>query len=136
MYLSFLQLLTTLALWQPEAAAGGGGGGAGGGAAGGAPPGGCAAGGMNLGLLAVMFLVFYFLIIRPQQKRQREHEEMLGALRKGMTVRTTGGIRGEIVDIDEREVTLRVADKTKINVLRSHVSGPDGASDKDDAKKD
>ena len=96
----------------------------------------CFGAGMNLGLLAVMFLVFYFLIIRPQQKRQREHEEMLGALRKGMTVRTTGGIRGEIVDIDEREVTLRVADKTKINVLRSHVSGPDGASDKDDAKKD
>lgn len=85
----------------------------------------CGPGGMNLGLLAVMFLVFYFLIIRPQAKRQRETEEMLKSLRRGQVVRTSGGIRGEIVDLNDREVTLRVADKTKINVLRSHIAGPE-----------
>ena len=119
--LTFFELLTW---WQPEAAAGGGGGG-GAGPTGAGPQGMCGPGAMNLGLLAVMFAVFYFLIIRPQAKRQRETEEMLRGLRKGQVVRTTGGIRGEIVDLTDREVTLRVADKTKINVLRSHIAGPE-----------
>lgn len=119
-YLFVLDLMTWL---QPAPSAGAGGGG---GAAGG-PPNTCAAGGMNIGLLAVMFIVFYFFIIRPQQKRQRETEAMLNALRKGMVVRTTGGIRGEIVDLDEATVKLKIADKTKIDILRSHIAGPEGA---------
>ncbi len=125
MLLTFFELLTW---WQPEAGAGGGGGAGSGPAGPGGPAGLCGPGGMNLGLLAVMFLVFYFLIIRPQAKRQRETEEMLKALRKGQVVRTTGGIRGEIVSLTDREVTLRVADKTKINVLRSHIAGPEPSS--------
>lgn len=72
--------------------------------------------------LAVMFGIFYFLLIRPQQKRQREADNMLKALRKGDKVRTSGGIRGEIVDITDSEVTLLIADKVKINVLRSHIA--------------
>ena len=71
-----------------------------------------------------MFLVMYFLLIRPQQKRQKEHDAMLKALDKGTVVRTNGGIRGEILEIDDHEVTLKIADKTKINVLRSHIAGP------------
>ncbi len=51
---------------------------------------------------------------------------MLKSLRKGMIVRTTGGIRGEIVDLDDAAVRLKVADKTKIDVLRSHIAGPEG----------
>ncbi len=78
---------------------------------------------MNIGLLVVMFGVFYFLIIRPQSKRQKEHDEMLKGLRKGAQVRTTGGILGEIVELNDADVVLRVADKTKINVLRSHIAG-------------
>lgn len=69
-----------------------------------------------------MFALFYFLLIRPQQKRQRETDEMLRSLRKGDKVRTSGGIRGEIVDLDETEVSLLVADKVKLHVLRSHVA--------------
>lgn len=93
-------------------------------AQGGAPPQGCQDGaGMNIGLLVMMFAVFYFLMIRPQQKRQREHEAMLKALDKGAIVRTTGGIRGEIVSIDDKEVRLEIADKVKINVLRSNIAG-------------
>ncbi len=87
---------------------------------------------MNLGLLGVMFLVFYFLIIRPQQKRQREQDDMLKALRKGQIVRTTGGIRGEIVSLTDRDLTLQVAAKTKINVLRSHIAGQEPSSSDDD----
>lgn len=73
-------------------------------------------------MIAVMFAVFYFLLIRPQQKRQRETDEMLKALRKGDKVRTSGGIRGEIVDLDEQEVALLIAEKVKIHVLRSHIA--------------
>jgi len=69
-----------------------------------------------------MFAVFYFLLIRPQQKRQREQDDLLKALRKGDKVRTSSGIRGEIADLTDTEVNLIVADKVKINVLRSHIA--------------
>lgn len=84
--------------------------------------GGCAQGSMQLIMFPVIFALFYFLLIRPQQKKQQEADSMLKALRRGDKVRTTGGIKGEILSIDEREVTLQVADKVKINVLRSHIA--------------
>ena len=49
-------------------------------------------------------------------------------LLRSQVVRTSGGIRGEIVEIDDREVTLRIAEKIKINVLRSHIAGPEGTA--------
>lgn len=109
-------------LWwlQPEAT-GTDGGPANGGGGGGAPPG-CNAGMANIGLLVVMFLVFYFLLIRPQQKRQKQHEEMLKSLKRGDKVRTSSGVLGEIVEIGEHDVTLQVADRVKINILRSHIA--------------
>jgi preprotein translocase subunit YajC len=73
-------------------------------------------------LLPLMFVLFYFLMIRPQQKKQREMDDMLKALRRGDVVRTSGGIRGEIVDIGDADVTLLIADKVKINVLRAHIA--------------
>jgi preprotein translocase subunit YajC len=80
----------------------------------------------NLGLILVMMLIFYFMLIRPQQKRQKEQDAMLKALRKGVKVRTTGGILGEIFSIDEREAVLLMPDnKTKINVLRANIAGPE-----------
>ena len=88
-------------------------------------------------MLAMMFAVLYFLILRPQQKRQREVDDMLKALRKGDKVRTSGGIRGEIIDLTDTEVTLLIAEKVKINVLRSHIATRIGASGEgaaDDAK--
>jgi len=91
-------------------------------AADGGPPPGCAGQGSPIVMLAVMFAVLYFMIIRPQQKRQREVDDMLKALRKGDKVRTSGGIRGEIVDLSDTDVTLLIADKVKINVLRSHIA--------------
>jgi preprotein translocase subunit YajC len=96
------------------------------GAAEGAAPEGCY---MQLGMLALMVLVFYFLLIRPQQKRERERETMLKALKRGAVVRTTGGVRGEITDINDRDVTLLISDKVKVNVLRSHIAGAEGADE-------
>jgi preprotein translocase subunit YajC len=74
------------------------------------------------GMIAVMFALFYFLMLRPQQKKQRETDDMLKALKRGDVVRTSGGIRGEVADLTESDVVLIVADKVKINVLRSHIA--------------
>ena len=118
----------------PSGAASGSGSGPGGGML---PPG-CAGGGsQQVVMLAVMFAVFYFLLIRPQQKRQREVDDLLKALRKGDKVRTSGGIRCEIVDLNDTDVSLLIAEKVKINVLRSHIATRIGASGEgaaDDAK--
>ncbi len=76
--------------------------------------------------MAVMMVVFYFVLIRPQQKKQKETDALLKSLKKGQRVRTTGGIRGEIVDFKEEngdEIVLLISDRVKINILRSHVAG-------------
>ena len=91
---------------------------------------GCGGGVEQIGFLVLMFAALYFLMIRPQQKRQKQHEQMLGALKKGDIVRTSGGIRGEVTAIDEQDVTLEIADRTRIKVLRTHVGGLDQPPEK------
>jgi len=90
-------------------------------------------------MLPLMFGIFYFLIIRPQQKRQREQDDLLKALRRGDKVRTSSGIRGEIADLTDTEVNLIIADKVKINVLRSHIAArierPSAEGTAEDTKK-
>ena len=125
---------------QPEATAPSTGAPSAGGPSGHGAPDGCGgAASSQLLLLGVMFGVFYFLLIRPQQKRQREQDDMLKALRRGDKVRTTGGIRGEIADLTDTEVNLIIADKVKINVLRSHIAQrierPSAEGTGEDAKK-
>jgi preprotein translocase subunit YajC len=72
--------------------------------------------------MGLFFVIVYFFMLRPQQKKQREVDDMLKALQKGDKVRTSGGIRGEVTDLNETEVTLLIADKVKVNVLRSHIA--------------
>ncbi|MGB7475875.1 MAG: preprotein translocase subunit YajC [Polyangiales bacterium] len=89
-------------------------------------PMGCGGGGTEqIGFLLLMFAVLYFLMIRPQQKRAKQHDAMMGALKKGDIVRTNGGVRGEITALDDRDVTIEIAERTRIKVLRSHVAGLD-----------
>jgi preprotein translocase subunit YajC len=83
-------------------------------------PAGCA---MNAAPIFVALVFLYFISFRPNQKRQKEHELMLKNLRRGVKVRTSGGILGEVADVNDREVTLYVDDRVKINVLRSNISG-------------
>ncbi len=73
---------------------------------------------------ALIFVIFYFLLIAPQRKQQKELEKMLAALKKGDRVWTTGGIMGTIADFKEAEksVVLEVAPNVKITVARSHVA--------------
>ena len=70
---------------------------------------------------AAILVIFYFLLIRPQQKRQKEHANMLGALKKGDAVVTTGGLIGKIVRIDDNEVVLDAGEGVKLRVVRSMI---------------
>jgi preprotein translocase subunit YajC len=76
---------------------------------------------MSLLPLIAIFVVFYFLLIRPQQKRAKEHKKMTEALAKGDEVITTGGTLGKITDVGEAFVTVEVAQGVEIKVQRSAV---------------
>lgn len=73
-------------------------------------------------MLGMIFAIFYFLLIRPQQKRQKQHREMLSNLKKGDTVVTSGGLIGRITGITDSVITLEVAERIRLKVLRSHIS--------------
>ena len=88
----------------------------------GAPP----AGGDILSMLpmfAMIFAVFYFLLIRPQQKKAKDHQIFLSNLKKGDQVVTSGGIHGEITGLTEKVVTLEIADNLRIKVSRQYIVG-------------
>ena len=74
--------------------------------------------------LVLIFVVFYFLLIRPQQKKMKDHKEMLVNIRRGDTVITGGGITGKVTKVDnEHEFTVEIAKDVKVKVQRSLISG-------------
>ncbi len=73
-------------------------------------------------MLGAIFAIFYFLMIRPQQKRQKQQRELLANLKKGDTVITGGGLIGRITGLTDSVLTLEVADRVRVKVLRSAVS--------------
>lgn len=88
-------------------------------------PGGQQGGGNPMGtfmMLGMIFAIFYFLLIRPQQRRQKQQREMLSNLKKGDTVITAGGLIGRITTLSDTVVTLEVADKVRLKVLRGQIS--------------
>ena len=74
-------------------------------------------------MMVMMIAVFYFILIRPQQKKQKETESWLKSLKKGDEVVTSGGVIGRISGLTDNTVTLEVQEKVRIKVLRSSVSG-------------
>jgi preprotein translocase subunit YajC len=70
---------------------------------------------------AAIFAIFYFLLIRPQQKQKRDREQMLSAIKKGDRIVTTGGLHGTVTGLSENTVTVRVADQVKLEFDRSAV---------------
>lgn len=82
---------------------------------------------MNLMPLAMVFFVFYFLMIRPQKKRADQEREYIANLQKGTEVYTKSGIIGTITAMTDKVVTLEVESGTKLKVLRSQIGG--GLSD-------
>lgn len=72
--------------------------------------------------LILIFAVFWLLVIRPQQKKAKQHQEMLGQLKAGDVVVTQGGIIGKISGIKDIEVTIEVQQGVRLKVLRSHIT--------------
>lgn len=72
--------------------------------------------------LILLFVLMYFLLIRPQQVHQRKRREMLSGLKKGDKVVTVGGILGTITDLKEDTLTVRIADKVEVQLTRAGVS--------------
>ncbi len=72
--------------------------------------------------MVVIFVAFYFILIRPQQKRAKEHKATLDALQKGDEVVTNGGIAGKVVKVGEQYVTVEIASNTEVQVQRTMIS--------------
>jgi preprotein translocase subunit YajC len=70
----------------------------------------------------LIFVIFYFLLILPQQKRQKKLKAMLDALKKGDKVVTSGGVWGTVTNLGKETVTLQISDNTKIKIQRDHIA--------------
>ena len=96
----------------------------------------------NLLIFGGMFLFIYLVLFRPQQKKQREHQEMLRSLQKGDRIQTNGGLLGQITGLsDQNEITVEIAPQVRVKIARGFVArvirpGAGGESrDKDKDKK-
>ena len=69
----------------------------------------------------LIFIIMYFMVIRPQQKKSKEHQEMLNKLKKNDEVMTSGGIYGKVIDLKESVVTLEVAPNVRLRVARPQI---------------
>jgi preprotein translocase subunit YajC len=91
--------------------------------------------------IILMIGIMWFFLIRPQQKKQKEHREMLNNLKKGDRIITSGGLHGRITGITETALTLEIADKVRVKVSRGHIAGtaqpntPAAPKEKTDEKK-
>jgi preprotein translocase subunit YajC len=87
--------------------------------------------------LIAIFAIFYFLVLRPQSRKAKEHQKMLTELKKGEEVVTQGGVIGKITGMSDSEITLQVQEGVRIRVLRSSVQGrynPAGEKPKAESK--
>ena len=73
--------------------------------------------------IVAIFILFYFLMIRPQQKRMKEHRAMVEALKKGDEVVTQGGLVGKVTAVRDNELEVEIAPGVKVRVIRSTVTG-------------
>lgn len=73
--------------------------------------------------LILMFAIFYFLLIRPQQKKNKQHREMIASLKKGDRVVSNGGLHGVITGISDDVVTMEIAPKVRVKVSRGSIAG-------------
>lgn len=73
--------------------------------------------------MIIIFAIFYFLLIRPQQKKAKEHRSMIDRLKQGDRVITSGGIYGKVTNVNDPEtITLEIADRVRVKCMRSNVS--------------
>jgi preprotein translocase subunit YajC len=77
---------------------------------------------LSLMPLALIFVVFYFLMIRPQQKKMKAHKEMLSSVKRGDRIVTGGGIVGRVARVEDDELVVEIASDVKVRLKRGHVS--------------
>jgi preprotein translocase subunit YajC len=92
------------------------------GAAGGDAAQGAGSSASGLVMMGVIFAIFYFLLIRPQQKKMKEHKKMVDELKKGDRIITAGGIYGTVENISPLTLTIKIAEGTKVKVTRSSIN--------------
>jgi preprotein translocase subunit YajC len=73
--------------------------------------------------IILIFAIFYFLLIRPQQKRAKDHRALLSSLKVGDQVLTSGGIYGRVTGLRDDVITLEISDKVRVKVGRGHIAG-------------
>ena len=73
--------------------------------------------------IILMLAIMWFFLIRPQQKKQKEHRNMLSNLKKGDRIITSGGLHGRITGVSESTLTIEIADKVRVKVNRGYVAG-------------
>ncbi len=76
--------------------------------------------------ILLIFGIFYFLLLAPMRKRQKQHQVLLGALKRGDKVVTNGGLLGEIAAVEDRVVHLKLADNVKVRVVKTAIAGLEG----------
>lgn len=76
----------------------------------------------TLVMFGLIIFIFYFMIIRPQSKRQKERQQMLNSIKKGDKIVTVGGVHGTVVGVDEKTLLVQVADNVKLKFERTAVS--------------
>ncbi len=72
--------------------------------------------------LALIFVIFYFLLIRPQKQKEKEHQKMLAGINKNDEVVTSGGIHGTVVNVKEKTLTLRIDENVKMEIEKNSVA--------------
>ena len=72
--------------------------------------------------IILMFVIFYFLLIRPQQKKSKEHREMISNIKKGSRIVTSGGLHGRVTAVTDATLTVEIADKVRVKIARGNVS--------------
>ena len=72
--------------------------------------------------LILIFLIFYFLLIRPQQKKQKEHKVLLDSIQKGDEILSSGGILGKVIKVDNDKLTVEIAKGVNVSIIRSTVA--------------
>lgn len=93
-----------------------------------------------IGMFVIMGVMFYFLLIRPQAKQRKEHEQMLRSLRSGDHILTSGGLYGIVTNVKEKSLMVKIADNVKVEIAKSAVTsvlkrGEESAEEKEKPKE-
>ena len=72
--------------------------------------------------LILIFLIFYFLLIRPQQKKQKEHKVLLDSIQRGDEILSSGGILGKVIKVDNNKLTVEISKGVNVTIIRSTVA--------------